>query len=236
MTRLIVLSGPSGVGKGPIVDWMKKTYYPGAYDGRDLHSFCQVKVHKTAGPRHTGKESELGLEGVSRNRYDFDCRGSPQAIDLDELDKALGSHDAVLLEAYYKAFDFLKERYGSSVDFASTFVSPLPLLENRSVIPDMMLDCLVRRAMREGKNVTQKLIEDLLVRAKGSEDEMNISHKYRNFIVNECYESDPRWHFSTLSGEPRKAVDTLYKIVCGGGKMKVRPDAEIILKEADNNV
>jgi len=218
MKRLVMLSGPSGVGKGPIVDWIKKIYFHEVYDGQDSRQFCQVKVHKTATARHTGNESDIGLDGLGGNTYDFDCRGSKQAIDLDELDKALGSHDAVLIEAYYKAFDFLKERYESSVDFASTFVAPLPLLDNRSVIPDRMLDSLVRRALREGKNVTQKLIEDLLVRAKGSEDEMNIAHKYRNFIVNECYESDPRWHFSTLSGEPRKAVDALYKIVCWGSK------------------
>jgi hypothetical protein len=214
MKRLIVLSGPSGVGKGPMVDWMKKIYYPESYKG-DIQAFCQVKVHKTGTPRHTGKESELGLEGISENRYDFDCRGSAQSIDLDELDKAIDCHDAVLIEAYYKAFDFLKDRYESRVDFASTFVSPLPIHEDRSEIPDRMLDALVRRALREGKNMTLKLVKDLFKRAKGSIDEMNIAHKYRNIIVNECYETDPRWHFDKLSGEPRKAVDALYKIVSG---------------------
>lgn len=218
MTRLIVMSGPSGVGKGPMVEWMKKIYFPEVYDGQDIRSFCQVKVHKTATPRHTGKESELGLEELSDKRYEFDCRGSKQAIDMGELDKALDGHDAVLIEAYYKAFPFLKGRYEGTVDFTSVFVAPLPVSESRLDIIDRMLDTLVRRALREGKNITRKLMVDLSVRAKGSVEEMGIAYKYQNVIVNECYEADPRWHFSTLSGEPRKAVDALYKIICGGGK------------------
>jgi len=201
-----------------MVDWMKKTYYPGAYDGRDLHSFCQVKVHKTGNVRHSPNERDLGLGGVGGNRYDFDCRGSAQAIDLDELDKALDGHDAVLIEAYHVAFDFLKGKYENSVDFASTFVAPLPIFGDRSDLPDRMLDTLVRRALREGKNMTRELMTNLFQRAKDCNEEMKIAHKYRSIIVNECYESDPRWHFSTLSGEPRKAVDMLYKIVSGGGK------------------
>ncbi len=227
MKRLVVLSGPSGVGKGPMVDWMKKIYFTAGCNDQNNLQFCQVKVRKTATARHTGNESELGLESVSKNRYEFDCRGSQQAIDFDELDKALGSHDTVLIEAYYVAFDALKDRYAGSVDFASTFVSPLPPpdnrsplppLDNRLVIPDIMLDSLIRRALRESKNMTQELVGDLLVRARGSVAELDVAHKYRNLMVNECYEADSRWHFSTLSGEPLKSVKTLYNIVCTGSK------------------
>ena len=174
-------------------------------------------MHKTGTPRHIGNEIDVGLEGVNKNnRYDFLCRGSPQAIDLDELDKALGSHDVVLIEAYYEAFDTLQNKYGASTDFASTFVTPLPISTDRADLADRMLDTLMRRALREGKNITQKLTADLLARAKSSEDEMKIAYKYQNRIVNECYEADPRWHFSTLLGEPLKAVDELYRIVCTG--------------------
>jgi hypothetical protein len=214
--RLVLISGPSGVGKGPIIEWTKQLYTP------DL---CQVKVRKTQTERHKGNEDDLGL-GNGDNFYQFDCRGVEQRIYLDELDSAIEKQDVVLLEAYYKTIDFLKNRYGGSVDFASTFVSPLDLQEIMELnnqgkrlddyLPELMLDSLVRRAERDGKAFTRTLIKELEQRAEDSVNEVRFVHNYRQVIPNHCYESDSRWRFPFLIGEPLKVVKSLKEIMENG--------------------
>ena len=214
--RLVVISGPSGVGKGPIIEWTKKLYIP------DL---CQVKVRKTKTDRHKGNEDDLGFDGNDGEYCQFDCRGAEQRIYLDELDFAIEKHGVVLLEAYYKAFDFLKSRYKGSLDYASTFVSPLDAEEIKELneqgvlenyLPDLMLDSLVRRAERDGKAFTRILNKELEQRAEDSVNEIKFAHNYRQVIPNHCYESCSRWRFSILIGEPRRVVTSLKDIINSG--------------------
>ena len=214
--RLIVISGPSGVGKGPIIEWTKKLYIP------DL---CQVKVRKTKTERHKGNEDDLGFDGNDGRYYQFDCRGVEQRIYLDELDSAIEKHEVVLLEAYCKTLDFLKKRYDASIDFASTFVSPLDAEEIKELneqgkleeyLPELMLDSLIRRAERDGKAFTKTLNRELEQRAEDSVNEMRFAHNYRQVIPNHCYESSSRWRFPVLIGEPRKVVTSLKDIVNTG--------------------
>ena len=215
--RLVIVSGPSGVGKGPIVEWMKKMYLP------DL---CQVKVRKTPTPKHKGTENDLNFNNLSKDTYDFDCRGTKQIIDLHELDNALESHDAVLLEAYYKSFDFLKARYENSTDFIPTFISPLSkeeikeLVKQGKTLEDYLLDTmpnsLIERSKREGKVFTHSLIKELGLRAEDSANEMRFAYNYKKIIPNHCPESDARWALQNLIGEPKRVVDALYQIIQTG--------------------
>jgi len=214
--RLVVISGPSGVGKGPIIEWVKKLYLPDLY---------QVKVRKTKTERHKGNEDDLGFDGNNGKYYQFDCRGVEQRIYLDELDSAIENHGVVLLETYYNTFDFLKNRYDTSIDFASIFISPLDSEEIKELqqgtklkdyLPELMLDSLVRRAERDGKTFTRTLNSELEQRAEDSVNEMIFAHKYRQVIPNHCYESDSRWKFSILIGEPKKVVASIRDIANTG--------------------
>jgi len=226
-SRLVIISGPSGVGKGMIVDWMLKTHFPEFYDKNDRYrkdksDLCIVPVYKVEkGAGGNAGQSVYGRSN-SKNTHQFNCRGKDQEIDLDELDKAIEDHQITVIEAYYKAFDFLKKRYSDSTDFASTFVSPLNAKEIKKLnhqgileqyLPDLMLDSLVRRAERDGKAFTRTLIRELEQRAEDSVNEVKIAHNYRQVIPNHCYESDSRWRFSVLNGEPLAVVNSLKDIL-----------------------
>lgn len=229
-SRLVVLSGPSGVGKGMMIDWMLKLAYPDFYDKNDRYrkdkiDLCIVPVYKVE--RGAGGNAGQSVYGRSnsKNTYPFNCRGRDQEIDVDELDNAIENHRTTVIEAYYKAFDFLKNRYSASIDFASTFVSPLNADEIKELneqaglenyLPDLMLDSLVRRAERDGKAFSRALVRELEQRAEDSINEIKIAHNYRQVIPNHCYESDPRWRFPLLIGEPRRVVTSLKDIITNG--------------------
>jgi hypothetical protein len=215
--RLILVSGPSGVGKGPIIEWTKKLYLP---------TLAQVKVRKTPTERHTGLEDELGFDGHEGEYYQFKCRGVKQRIYLNEIDSALEKNDFVLIESYYKTLDFLQNKYSSSVDFVSVFISPLNkkdikvLAEQgktlKDYLPDLMLDSLIRRAEKEGKDFTRKLNRELEQRAEDSLKEMNSIPKYDLVIPNHCYEFDSRWTKSSITDEPADVVYSLTNIIKTG--------------------
>lgn len=226
--RLVIISGPSGVGKGMIIDWMLKLFFPEFYNEKDRYrkdreNLCIIPIYKIEqGGGGNAGQSVYG-KSKSKNTHPFECRGKKQEIDLDELDKAIENHQTIIIEAYYETFNFLKDRYDTSVDLASTFVSPLDAEEIRELteqgkkleeyLSDLMLDSLARRAEREGKAFTQKLAKELEQRAEDSVNEIKFAHNYKQVIPNHCYESDSRWKFPILIGEPRKVVSSLKDIV-----------------------
>jgi guanylate kinase len=226
--RLVVLSGPSGVGKGPIVEWLKRLYYPEMLEGKDIPELYEMKGRKTRTVRHTGLENDLGFEGMSGNTYNYLCRGSPHSIDLDVFDRAVKEHDAVIFETYYTNLGFVKDRYRNLADIVSVFISPLSRseLDERCMgrtppekfMPDVMLDPLIRRALNDGKTLDRTLIKELLKRAEDSAGEMRFSYNYGFVLPNHCYECDSRWKGgeNDIAGQPRDLIDSLHEIIMKG--------------------
>jgi hypothetical protein len=122
--KLVVVSGPSGVGKGPIINWVKKLYFP---------NLCQVKVQKTRTERHDGTEDDLIIDDRKGDYYTINCRGTEQRLYWDDLDDALKTHDIVLLETYHTAIETLERKYSDSKEFISVFISPLDAKEFRGL-------------------------------------------------------------------------------------------------------
>jgi guanylate kinase len=234
MSRLIILSGPSGVGKGPIISWMKKIYFErqnkndqnlssDSYVDNEGFTLYEARVYKSKTARTVEASGERIIRDEEElNGYEFDCRGARQGIDLLELDHALKRYDAVLLEVYYKAFKFLKDKYQDDLEFVSAFISPLDKEEIEILqkdeklekfLPDLLLDSLVERAKLDKKVVNRELIENLCIRAEDSIREIDFSYNYGNRLSNHCYEADPRLRFNDILGEPRRVVDALYDIV-----------------------
>jgi guanylate kinase len=216
LPRLVVVSGPSGVGKGPIIEAIKKLYLP---------ELCEVKVRKRRTERHSEHDPAIGFEDMGKNIYEFDCRGSRQAIGLDNLDEMLAEKKIVLMETYYTSLGVLRSMYEHSVNFISVFISPLNPQEMLEIqkkgetvedyLKDVMTDAILTRAMREGKSFTSKLIAEVGKRASIKEEICSAAN-YSFVIPNHCYESSPLWKIQPLIGEAKLAVDTLHEIITTG--------------------
>ncbi|MBN1792403.1 hypothetical protein JW826_01840 [Candidatus Woesearchaeota archaeon] len=228
--RLVVVSGPSGVGKGPIIEAVKAMYL--ASEGRELPQF---RVRKTKTARSVEGDEGVGLEG-SGDYSAYDCRGTEQRIYWGSLDSAL-KNDHVIMEVFHKGLDLIKARYaGDHIDVTTVFISPLSkeeLEELRSqptglesYLPDLMLDSLVRRAQKEGKVMTRELLAELEVRANGSIDEIKDAKRYDFVVPNNCYEADSRWGLHKLVGEPHRVVWSVYDLVTTGTSMYAIPGAK----------
>ena len=219
--KLILVSGPSGVGKGPIIEQVKKLC-PEVY---------QVKARKTKTKRHTGTESDLSFKYMSDDVYYFYCRGSTQAIDLKELNWAIKTHDFVLLEVYYSAFSFLTQRYKYAANIESVFISPLDLADLQDLskrgdklkdyLVDLMFGSLKERAKKEkgyanDNKMPPSLITELYCRAEDSYRELGFAHNYRHIIPNHCYESDFRHSLPSQIGEAKRVIDALCDIIRKG--------------------
>ena len=212
--KLVVVSGPSGVGKGPIIEWLKKLYMP---------NLAQVQVRKTRPPRPNEKASDMGFEGKLGPYIEYDCRGSTQRIYEQDLSDAFYKNDTVLLEAYHVAVPHLKNAYAKHWNIESVFISPVTKQEleqtkalDRPIsdyVYHVMADALYRRAAHMQQIPTFHLKMDLHERASDAADEIELSSSYDHIIYNSCYEADVRWKLPFLVGEPKRVVKELKEII-----------------------
>ena len=96
MTRFILLSGPSCVGKGPLIDAVQKVHKDlkfgvvGVIKSRE--SRPGGKLRKTDKPEDFFSADEIrSWEGDPRYIVG-DCRGYPQAIDVERVKDAAKKH------------------------------------------------------------------------------------------------------------------------------------------------
>ena len=127
MGKLIILSGPSGVGKGPLTNVLQ------AYYDSTGKKFVKHVLY-TSRKQRTGEREGVTYYFRSRKEIEnlgfhtYRVRGSEQmqAIDFDELEKQLCNNDVVFLEIYHeqvkKVIDFCIQR---SFQVKRIFISPL---------------------------------------------------------------------------------------------------------------
>jgi guanylate kinase len=222
MGRLVILSGPSCVGKGPLVTALRKFHpelagqltkivlydsrapRPGEVDGVDFHFRSRQFI-----------EALRGREGFNV----FECRGDIQALDSRELERKLAVGD-VLFEGNpfigSGLLDFVAE-HGTPV--LSLFLSPLSrqeVLEFHSperavslsaILTDMMRRKLLRRTARHKGLLSLKDLENIEVRAGEAYGELQQAWRFDHVIVNHDGEDSENWDaFYCPAGDARKTL------------------------------
>ncbi len=236
MGRLVILSGPSCVGKGPLYTALKKFHpdiagrlakfvlydsrapRPGEVDGVDFHFRSRQFIES--------------LRDQPQFRV-FDVRSDLQALDTRELGLRCAS-DATC-DVFFEGNPFI----GSGLlDFAemlhvpvlSVFLSPLTneeIVELKARTPsvclpefvtDVMRRKLLRRTARQKGILSEKDLENIEVRAASACGEMRQAWRFDHVIP--CHDGEDSEHWDAFYypiGDARRALAAFVALLEGSG-------------------
>jgi guanylate kinase len=220
--RLVILSGPSCVGKSPLAKALARLFpelsqrlqpivlfnsrapRPGEADGVDYHFRSRRDVEA------------LGREGA---RYVvLDVRGDLQALDLRDLESLLEKGDAFFEGNPFVGRALLTHPQLAGIPRLSMFLSPLTgaeiaLLRSREVIslPDLVADVmrrkLLRRTARQKGALSLPDLENIERRCRSAHEELRLAHLFDHVIPNHDGEDSEHWDaFPVPLGDARRAV------------------------------
>lgn len=221
MGKLVILAGPSGIGKSPLAKAMKRFYpelyeqvkmlvlynsrdpRPGELDGVDYHFRKREYIQKFDGdPRYVV----------------MDVRGDLQALDLDVLKADLGEGDV-----FFEGNPFIGKLLATDDRLAgigrvSVFVSPLSMEEIRYLkgmeqldLPGMVTDIMRRKLLRRTRSqkgiLSRKDLENIEKRAGSAYGELKMAHFFDHVIPNHDGEDSENWDaFYYPVGDARMAL------------------------------
>jgi guanylate kinase len=230
MERLVILSGPSCIGKGPLHRALKVFYpqlagkltklvlydsrppRPGEIDGVDYHFQTREYIEQL------------------RNKDDFlvtDVRGDLQALDLNYFRKTLDESDALFEGNPFIGSELLTIIAKQKITCLSVFLSPLSKAEIENIreqqnisletlVTDVMRRKLLRRTQRHKTILSLPDLENIEVRAKSAYKEMKQAWRFDYVITNHDGEDSDNWDaFYYPIGDTRLALLCFTEILTG---------------------
>ena len=229
--RLVILSGPSCVGKSPLARALARFYpelrktlkllvlynsrapRPGEMDGVDYHFRSREEVESLKAKDHF---------------VVLDIRGDLQALDIQELSASL-THGDVFFEGNPFAGRALQTSPAlAEVNRLSIFMSPLsrdeilfleakPSVSLPDLIADIMRRKLLRRTRRQKGELSLQDLEDIERRASSAYRELQEAHYFQYVIPNHDGEDSENWDaFYYPLGDARVALLAFVSLL--GGK------------------
>ncbi|MGA2921592.1 MAG: hypothetical protein ABSE28_10835 [Candidatus Sulfotelmatobacter sp.] len=229
--RLVILSGPSCVGKTPLYKSLGKFHLglfaklqklvlvnsraprPGELDRVDFHFRTRAQV-----------------EALRRDqRYAvLEARADLQAVDLEELKSLLQRGDVLFEGNPYIGRALQTHPRLAEVTRLSIFVSPLSQEEiayltapERNVsfhelLTDIMRRKLLRRTRRQKGELSLRDLEDVETRASSTYQELQEASHFQYVIPNHDGEDSDNWEaFYYLIGDARKALEAFAGLLNG---------------------
>jgi guanylate kinase len=236
--RLVILSGPSCVGKSPLYKALGKFYpelharfhklvlvnsrapRPGERDGVDYHFRTRAQIEALrADPRYAVLEARADL----------------QALDVPELESLLRRGDVFFEGNPYVARALQTHPRLTGVHRLSIFVSPLSQEEivylkapERNVslqefLTDIMRRKLLRRTRRQKETLSSNDLADIETRASSACRELQQAWNFQYVIPNHDGEDSDHWEaFYYPIGDARKTLTAFAALLQG----KVPPSVE----------
>ncbi|MEN6385644.1 MAG: hypothetical protein ABFD79_10650 [Phycisphaerales bacterium] len=235
--RLILLSGPSCVGKGPLTAAVKQF--------RPDVKFTKLQVIKSKHSRnHIPRPDEHSvwnnpdcwrtedeIAALAKNDHFVigKCFGYSQAINLDLIINY--PEDTILMEMYYPIVPpLLAAERLKDIIIETVFVSPVSWdeldfiksigMDVELFIKSLMADKQFQRIKFHKRNIDAEFLKDVQKRINDSVLEIKASKNYKHIIVNRDGEGSPNWNRladGTFVGEPignaKQAMDALAKIL-----------------------
>ena len=234
--RLVILSGPSCIGKSPLAKALAKFYpelrrtlqplvlynsrdpRPGEVDGVDYHFRSHEQIEDLKAKNHF---------------VVMDVRGDLQALDLQELAALLAKGDV-----FFEGNPFVGRALQTSpalaeVNRLSVFMSPLsrdeilflkpkPSVSLPDLIADVMRRKLLRRTRRQKGELSLKDLENIEKRAGSAYSELQEAHYFQHVIPNHDGEDSENWDaFYYPLGAARLALLAFVSLLAGETSSRV---------------
>ena len=229
---LIILSGPSSVGKTPLLKAVRRLRpdlgmaMPVLYSSRKPRPIEQEGIDYYF--RH---EDEIG--SLPPDRFIIGrARSVLQAVDLQQIAELFERETRIVLEIYPTIGRLFLDhpsvqRWSADFRLRTVFISPLTEEEIQAVQMQMkfespqeataavMLPKLIRRSQQQGKILSAREVADLQLRAGRAYDEILMGKAYEIGIVNHDGEDSPHWHYSPPIGDAGKTLKRFIQILSG---------------------
>jgi guanylate kinase len=229
--RLIILAGPSCVGKSPL-DKALGRFFP------DLKNTLQTLVLYNDRNRRPGEQDGVDYHFRSREYINslrenkqfvvMEVRGDLQALDLDDLASAL-SHGNVFFEGNpFIGYLLLSHEALREIPKLSVFMSPVSrdelLFFNQhkmeispaDLVTDIMRRKLLRRTKKQKSELALPDYENIEKRASSAYYELGFAHHFDYVLPNHDGEDSEHWDAFTFPiGEARISLLTFVDLVEG---------------------
>jgi guanylate kinase len=243
--RLVILSGPSCVGKSPLSKSLAK-FYP------ELNSELQKLVLVNSRTPRPGEVDGVDYHFRTRAQVDalradqryavLEARDDLQALDIPQLETLLQRGDVLFEGNPYVGRALETHPLLQEVKRLSIFLSPLSKDEitylkapERNVVlhdflTDVMRRKLLRRTRRQKGELSLKDLENIETRASSAYRELREAWHFQYVIPNHDGEDSDNWEaFYYLIGEARKSLDAFAGLLQGSVSPGVEQWAEDLL-------
>jgi guanylate kinase len=205
--RLVILSGPSCVGKTPLAKALAK-FYP------DLRKSLQPLVLYNSRAPRPGEVDGVDYHFRSRNEIEdlknkdsfvvLDVRGDLQGMDIRHLSRSLSHGDVFFEGNAFVGRDLQTSRALAEAERLSIFMSPLsrdeilslktePHVSLFHLITEVMRRKLLRRIRRQKGEISLLDLEDIERRASSAYGELREAHYFQHVIPNHDGEDSENW-------------------------------------------
>jgi guanylate kinase len=243
--RLVILSGPSCVGKSPLGKALKKFYpqWSNRLQGLVLYNSRNPRPGENDGiDYHFRMRSQLEAFR-SDIRYDvLDVRGDLQALDLEELQLLLRRGDVFYEGNPYVGVKMLTNPQMKDIKRLALFLSPLSKdeitylkasernISLKDLVTDVMRRKLLRRTRRHKGELSARDLEDVERRAGSAYSEMQQAWRFDYVIPNHDGEDSDNWDaFYHPLGDARKSLNAFVVLLEGNVPANVEKwDADLL--------
>lgn len=236
---MVILSGPSCVGKGPLIAAVRR-FYPQI----DHTLIPTIKARESRGgqprpdeesiwndPDHWRTEDELNnLRDDPRYLVGY-CRDSPQAVDLERIRQAPSR--LVIVEVYHTiGMRLCSAAFLKGIEIVTVFITPMSaeeivFLKQCGISPAVTLRGLMvlkqyRRLLYHRREIDDEIIHDIEARARDAVAELRSAPDYTLVVVNHDGEGSPSWNrlptgrfTSSPIGEAKRTLDAFVEVLKG---------------------
>ena len=231
--RLVILSGPSCVGKSPLYKSLGK-FYP------DLNSKLHKLVLVNSRAPRPGELDGVDYHFRTRDQVEalraehryavVEARDDLQALDMEELESVLRRGDVFFEGNPYVGRALQTHPRLVGVNRLSIFLSPLSRdeiaylkapernLSLHEFLTDVMRRKLLRRTQRQKGDLSAKDLENVETRASSAYRELQGAWQFQYVIPNHDGEDSDNWEaFYYLIGDARKTLDAFVALLKGSG-------------------